>query len=157
MKDITTLINQHAVQPDYTREQKLKVRDFVASVFSLFADYRGEFTKEDFFKDQCRLWIKEIVAMPDSEYTMRLDKIKMLIGVPHLHGMHGNYKTPNSALAIACMPLEHINHDYGIAYPRTGSTGALDAIKRNSLEYTQADAEKSKQRISSLKMELFND
>jgi len=154
MKDITTLINQHAVQPDYTREQKLKVRDFVASVFSLFADYRGEFTKEDFFKDQCRLWIKEIVAMSDSEYTMRLDKIKMLIGVPHLHGMHGNYKTPNSALAIACMPIEHINHDYGIAYPRTGSTGELEAIKERRKQITERDDEVGKQELSKMKQLL---
>lgn len=153
MKDITTLLNnQHTIQPDYTKEQKHRVRDFVASVFSLFADYRNEYTREDFFKDQCRLWAKEIIAMSESEYQSRLDKIKMLIGVPHLHGMHGNYKTPNSALAIACMPIDHINHDYFIAYPRNGNTGELKRIAEESKIPT--DASKGLSELSKLK-DLF--
>lgn len=141
-------------RPMYTKDEYRKVKVFVASIYQLFTDYRGDFTKDEFFKDECRTWANEIISFSNDDE--RLMMVKKLVAVSSMRELHGNYRTAKSSLAIACQPMEHLNHDYHIAYPKTGSTGALEEIKRRELEYRTDDVEKAKSHINNLKG-IFND
>jgi hypothetical protein len=154
MKNVNEIQIIQNIQHDFTKDQKIRVRDFIVSIFSLFADYRNEFTKEDFFKSQCRIYANEISAMSESEYFLRLDKIKKIVAVSNTPKLLGNYKTANGALAIACMPIEHINHDYALAYPINYNTGELKRIAESLSTTTQHDIEVAEKALKNMK-DLF--
>lgn len=150
MKPINEIsIDVNPQQGKYTVDQIRKVKSFVASVYMLFTDYRGDFTKEEFFKDECRMWADEIISFEND--AERLSMIKKLVAVSSMRELHGNYRTAKSALAIACQAIEHLNHDYRIAYPRTGSTGELARIAEREKQITYADVESGKKTINDLK------
>jgi hypothetical protein len=130
MKDITNIINEHEPKPDYSLEQKHRVKNFVLSVFQLFPNYRQELTDEENVKSYCRIHAHKVVLFPPKNYQERLEKVEALVSQQNLQGLIGNYKNAVHALAAACGAMDRLNHDYRIAFPsHQGASGALQHIE----------------------------
>ncbi len=150
MKHITEIDLNPKQSSQYSAEEKSYVRAFVGSVFQMFPNYNNELLKDDNFRAQCRMYAKEIIAMPASEYEDRLNKTKRLVSVQNMKGLLGNYRNSVQALAISAGDLEKLNHDYRIAFPSHQSgSGAIEGIKM--IDSAASDDDTARAKIDEIK------
>jgi len=154
MKNINELMNIEKIQETtnkrYSKEDYQKVTNFVASVYSLFAEYGGKIREEEFFKQQCRRHADKIIAMPNDADI--LNKIEKIVSVPNFPKLRGNYKTPEGVLNIACNAVDYLVYDYYQIEPVKSTTQALEAI--NERLKTPVNTELAKTWLEKLKNEL---
>ncbi len=153
MKDITTIIDGSTgenCKPDYSHEQKVRIKHFVISVFQLFPDYRGDLKSEDNIKAYCRIHADDIALFTPESYQDRLKKVSKLVASQNLKDLVGNYKNAIHALAAAAGDMEKLNHDYRTVYPnKTKVEGGLLKIKH--LDSQASDQETANKEIDKIK------
>jgi len=131
MKTIGELILSTDItnKPQRTQEEYQKVTDFVASVYSLFAEFGGKIREEEFFKNQCRRYADKILILKD--YHQILERIEKVVSVPNFPRLVGNYRTPESVLNIACNAPDHLTHDYYQIFPQQQTNDALLLVEQS--------------------------
>lgn len=136
-----------------SKDEKRKTWAFVSSVMSLYyADI--DVSKLDGIKATCLTYHSSINGFSEAEFSNRLKMIKAISEVPSMPGLHGRYRTANEALRVACGELCNLQHDYYVVVPKSYSTGALESINKQQIEYyrdPEAAKEQAKKGLSQLK------
>jgi len=129
-------VNFDDAKPGYTKNERARVKAFVASVFQLFPNYSNELLHDDNFQAQCRIHAGNIINFQPDNYNVRLQHVKQLVAVQNMKGLLGNYRNSIQALSAAAGDMEKLEHDYSTAYPHQPKEGDL----QKRIEQAKKDA-----------------